>query len=67
MESGLHITVSAGVTSASKNWRGAYLENLIDNADRALYFSKKAGRDATHEFRLDAEPAFIPIADSGAC
>ena len=61
VESGLHITMSAGVASACKQWRGAYLENLIDNADRAMYHAKKSGRDATYEFKLDEEPPFTLI------
>lgn len=61
VESGLHITLSAGVTSASKRWQGAYLENLVDNADRAMYHAKNSGRDASVEFRPDEEKAFVPI------
>ncbi|SBV94368.1 putative Diguanylate cyclase [uncultured delta proteobacterium] len=61
MESGLHITLSAGVTAASKRWKGAYLENLVDNADRAMYHAKNSGRDASVEFRPDEEKAFVPI------
>ena len=61
VESGLHITLSAGVTAANKKWQGAYLENLIDNADRALYYAKRAGRDLSVEFRPDEENVFVPI------
>lgn len=61
VESGLHITLSAGVTAARPEWRGAYVENLIDNADRALYHAKKAGRDKIFEFRPQEENAFVPI------
>lgn len=58
VESGLHITVSAGVTAANSRWEGAYLENLIDNADKAMYHAKKSGRDACYEFKSDCENPF---------
>ncbi len=61
VESGLHITLSAGVTSISRRWQGAYLENLIDNADRAMYHAKNSGRDMAVEFRPDAAQPFVPI------
>ena len=59
--SGLHITVSAGVAFAWKGWHGAYMENLIDSADKALYFAKQSGRDRAVQFVPDAENAFVPI------
>lgn len=61
VESGLHITVSAGVASAWKGWRGKYIENLIDNADKAMYFAKQSGRNRTVEFLPDSEDAFSLI------
>ena len=64
VESGLHITLSAGITFASTRWKGAYFENLIDNADRAMYYAKKSGRDACYEFRPDAEDAFVLVTSS---
>lgn len=51
VESGLHITVSAGVSPASKEWRGAHIENLIDGADKALYYAKQNGRDRVVLFK----------------
>lgn len=61
LESGLHITLSAGIAFASTTWRGAYMENLVDNADRALYFAKNTGRDRAVEFRMDKEAPFVLI------
>jgi len=61
LESGLHITLSAGIATANREWRGAYLENLVDNADRALYFAKKAGRDCVFEFITDGEEPFVQV------
>ena len=45
VETGLHLTMSAGVAYMWKGWTGALLENLVDGADKALYFSKESGRD----------------------
>lgn len=61
VESGLHITVSAGVASLWEGCKGAYLENLIDSADKALYFAKQAGRDKAFEFKPDDERGFVLV------
>ena len=61
VESGLHITVSAGVASLWERCQGAYLENLIDSADKALYFAKQSGRDKAFEFKPDDEQGFVLI------
>ncbi len=45
LKRGIHITVSIGVGSMQESWRGAYVENLIDAADKALYAAKAAGRN----------------------
>lgn len=65
VESGLCISVSAGVTTMGKRWQSAHLENLIDSADRALYNAKNSGRDATVEFRPDKKESFIVISVPG--
>ncbi|MFV0422123.1 GGDEF domain-containing protein [Oleidesulfovibrio sp.] len=45
VRSGIRITLSAGVAYASKAWRGAFEDNLIDSADSALYEAKRQGRN----------------------
>lgn len=45
VERGLQISVSGGIAEAWNGWKGAHLENLIDSADKALYFAKQKGRD----------------------
>ena len=45
VESGIHITVSAGIAECSPSWKGCFVENLIDNADKALYCAKEKGRN----------------------
>lgn len=42
---GIQVTLSAGIAEANPDWRGAFAENLIDAADRALYFAKRSGRN----------------------
>ncbi len=50
VENALRITISAGVASCYPEWRGSWLENLVDSADRALYAAKQTGRDRTMRF-----------------
>lgn len=45
VERGLQITVSGGVCTAWSGWKGSYIENIVDSADKALYFAKERGRD----------------------
>lgn len=42
---GIHITMSVGVSQMSHEWKGAFEENLIEFADKALYRAKAAGRN----------------------
>lgn len=41
----INITVSIGVAQMNPQWRGAFLENLVDAADKALYKAKSQGRN----------------------
>ncbi len=41
----IHITISIGVAEMDKRWRGAFAENLLDAADKALYRAKAQGRN----------------------
>lgn len=45
LKRGIHITVSAGVAAFNASWAGAFCENLVDAADKALYAAKAAGRN----------------------
>lgn len=45
LKRGIHISISIGVAEMSPSWRGAYADNLIDAADKALYAAKKSGRN----------------------
>ncbi|MDL2272754.1 GGDEF domain-containing protein [Desulfovibrio sp. OttesenSCG-928-I05] len=45
VERGLQITVSGGVCTAWSGWKGAFIENMVDSADKALYYAKEKGRD----------------------
>ncbi|MDR2055949.1 MAG: GGDEF domain-containing protein [Desulfovibrio sp.] len=61
LESGVHITVSAGIATMSKTWTGVYLENLIDCADKALYHAKRHGRDKAVMFRHNEKQTFAVV------
>ena len=49
----LHITISSGVSSYPTPSMSA--EELIKNADTALYYSKEHGRDQVNIFNNDME------------
>lgn len=42
---GLQITVSLGVQQFDPTWNGAYVANIVEQADRKLYFAKETGRN----------------------
>lgn len=58
VENGLHLTVSAGVAIGWKEWQGALLDNLVDSADKALYFAKASGRDRVVVFAPEEEQRY---------
>lgn len=45
LRKGINITISSGIAEADPSWKGAYQENLIDAADKAMYYAKGAGRN----------------------
>ena len=49
----LHITISSGVSSFPEPSGNA--ENLVKNADTALYYSKEHGRDQVNIYNHDME------------
>lgn len=61
VESGLHITTSAGVAAAWPGWKTAHIENLVDSADKALYFAKQSGRNKVAEFHPDGKTMFTLV------
>ena len=58
VENGLHLTVSAGVAIGWNEWQGALLDNIIDSADKALYFAKASGRDRVVVFAPEEEQRY---------
>ncbi len=58
LESSIHITVSLGASKLWKGWSGAYVENLVDSADKALYFAKRAGKNRLAMFTPDQETQY---------
>lgn len=42
---GLRVTMSIGTAELYEGWKGAYKSNLIEYADKALYFAKSQGRN----------------------
>jgi diguanylate cyclase (GGDEF)-like protein len=61
VQSGLRVTVSIGVASLWAGWPGAYLSNLVDSADKALYQAKHQGRNCTVRFLPDSDEPYAPV------
>ncbi len=53
------VTLSAGVATAVPH-KGATVEQLLQQADRALYLAKAAGRNQVRSTAPDAPPADVP-------
>ncbi len=45
LKRGIKITISLGVAAMEDNWTGAFTDNLIESADKALYDAKRGGRN----------------------
>ncbi len=58
LESGLRVTVSVGVAAMWSGWKGAFLVNLIDCADKALYHAKRSGRNCTVQYTPEEEQMY---------
>jgi diguanylate cyclase (GGDEF)-like protein len=61
LEDGVHITISAGIASMSREWDAMHLENLIDCADKALYYAKHHGRDKAVIFQHGGKHNFTVV------
>jgi diguanylate cyclase (GGDEF)-like protein len=61
VESGLQVTVSVGVAPLWPGWKDAFQANLVDAADKAMYYAKKSGRNCTVEFVPDADPPYRTV------
>ncbi|GFM35576.1 GGDEF domain-containing protein [Desulfovibrio psychrotolerans] len=59
---GIHITISSGIAEAMEEWRSAMTENLIDAADKALYYAKRMGRNRVAKF-VPGNPDSFTIID----
>lgn len=61
LESGLRVTVSLGIAEISPHWNGALQTNLVDSADKALYYAKNNGRNCTVHYTPDKEQHYSLI------
>jgi diguanylate cyclase (GGDEF)-like protein len=57
----LRVTVSIGVADMWSGWRGAHVANLVDSADKALYYAKKNGRNCTAQYTPGQASSFALI------
>jgi len=62
VESGLHLTVSIGVAHAWDGWRGAYADNIVEAADKALYLAKNSGRNCIGLFTPEKDCMYSLLA-----
>lgn len=53
MQRDVRISISGGVATMHPAWKGAFSENLIDAADKALYQAKYNGRDQIIAYHPD--------------
>ncbi len=60
IQEGIGITVSIGVAYADDNWKKAFIENMIDAADKALYRAKQAGRNCVYRNRENRYEKIAP-------
>ncbi|MDR1776861.1 MAG: GGDEF domain-containing protein [Desulfovibrio sp.] len=61
LESGVQVTVSAGIAEMSPDWDSVYQENLLDCADKALYYAKNHGRDQVVAYRHNEKQTFARV------
>lgn len=63
MHRGLKVTVSVGTSALWEGWKGAYQNNLIDFADKALYYTKLKGRNLAMRHVPGKKKQFVPCGD----
>ena len=63
MERGLRVSVSCGIASMWPGWPGSHAENLIESADKALYFAKGDGRDRSAIFDPTGDQPYRTISE----
>lgn len=60
--SDLRVTVSVGIADLWAGWKGAYMRNLVDFADKALYHAKHSGRNCTALYTPEHSEPFVVLA-----
>lgn len=63
VQSGLRVTISLGICAMQQGWGNALEENLLDFADRALYFAKHNGRNCCAVCEPANSPTFAVISE----
>ncbi len=58
----VRLSISVGMAEADSAWREAFGENLIDAADKALYFAKRTGRNRVAKLSpVNGEETFVTL------
>lgn len=60
--SDLRVTVSVGIADLWDGWKGAYMRNLVDFTDKALYHAKHSGRNCTALYTPEHTEPFVVLA-----
>ncbi|MDL2267429.1 GGDEF domain-containing protein [Desulfovibrio sp. OttesenSCG-928-G15] len=58
VQRGVRVTISIGICTLQDSWTNSFNENLVDFADKALYYAKDNGRNCTAAYAPEKNPPY---------